>query len=228
MLKFIHISDTHLHPDPAYGADPTRGRPSARYGVEALVRAINAVPFEPDFVLHTGDVAYDSDPAAYGVAREVLGKIRWPVYYLAGNHDDRAALQRTMLDVPAEGVINPFHYTFDASGVQVICLDSTGPGVVPPRGFVSREQIDWLHALCAKADDDRPMVVAVHHNLLPVGAPWWDEFMRCTNGEYVHRALLPARHRIRGVFFGHVHQNVDTVRDGILYASCASSWCQFH
>jgi hypothetical protein len=30
----------------------------------ALIKAVNDVPFAPDFVLHTGDVAYDPDPEA--------------------------------------------------------------------------------------------------------------------------------------------------------------------
>jgi Icc protein len=72
------------------------------------------------------------------------------------------------------------------------------------------------------------LIVAVHHNLLPTGIPWLDDFMRTTNGEAVHAALLPARHRLRGVFFGHVHQPLDMLRDGILYASAPSSWCQYH
>lgn len=226
LLKFIHVSDTHLHADPAYGIDAARGRPATLAGGAALVKAINAVPFDPDFVLHTGDVAYDPDPAAHAAAREVLGAIRWPVHCLAGNHDHRAALQRTMLGTDDAASLNPFHYAFDVNGVRIVCLDSTGPAE-PPRGYVSPEQIEWLRAICS-ADDDRPIVVGVHHNLLPVGAPWWDEFMRCANGEAVHDALLPARDRIRGVFHGHVHQNVDVLRDGILYSSCLSSWCQFH
>jgi Icc protein len=105
-------------------------------------------------------------------------------------------------------------------------MDSTRPAE-PPSGRVSDEQLAWLDGLC-RVPDDRPLVVAVHHNVLPVGVPWWDDYMRMVNGEDFHRALLPARDRIRGVFFGHVHQNVDTVRDGIAYFSALSSWYQLH
>jgi 3',5'-cyclic-AMP phosphodiesterase len=47
------------------------------------------------------------------------------------------------------------------------------------------------------------------------------------NGSELHTALLPARDRLRGVFHGHVHQNMQTVRDGILYVSVASVFSQF-
>ena len=47
------------------------------------------------------------------------------------------------------------------------------------------------------------------------------------DGEDVHQALLPARERMRGVFYGHVHQTMQTVRDGILYVAVASTFAQF-
>jgi hypothetical protein len=37
-----------------------------------------------------------------------------------------------------------------------------------------------------------------------------------------------ARDRLRGVFYGHIHQNISSMRDGVLYAAAASSWCQFY
>lgn len=222
ILRFVHISDTHISADDEYGRHHSPH--STREGAQALVRQLNNLPFEPDFILHTGDVAYDPDPSAYHIAREILGEIRYPVYYLAGNHDYPTELQSMMLK--RQEILPSLYYTFEINGVQIICLDTNGPAE-PPRGFVTQEQLLWLETLCA-ADDSRPLIVAVHHNLLPVGIPWLDDYMRTTNGEDVHRAMLPARHRLRGVFSGHVHQNLDVYRDGILYTSTLSSWIQFH
>lgn len=222
LLCFILISDSHLSSDPDYGADT--GIPS-RKGAEALVRQINALPFVPDFVLHAGDVAYDPVPDAYQVARDIFGQIRCPVYYLAGNHDDPQALQHMLLG--RETILTPFHYSFEINGVQIVCLDSNGPAEWP-RGSLSDEQLNWLEATCANAADNRPLVVALHHNPLPVGVPWLDQHLGLTNGEALHQALLPGRRRLRGVFFGHVHQNLDIYRDGILYSSTVSSWVQYH
>jgi hypothetical protein len=52
--------------------------------------------------------------------------------------------------------------------------------------------------------------------------------MALQNGERLHAILLKAHARLRGVFFGHIHQNVDIYRDGILYSSVLSSWYQLH
>jgi len=224
ILRFVHISDTHISANPDYGRGSWGALHSTHEGAQALVRQLNSLPFEPDFVLHTGDVAYDPDPSAYAVARDILEQIRYPVYYVAGNHDYPSELQRSM--ARRDEILPSFYHTFEVNGVQVVVLDSNGPAE-PPRGFVIEEQLTWLANLC-QADDSRPLIVAVHHPILPVGIPWLDDFMRTTNGEAVHHALTPARHRLRGVFFGHVHQNLDMYRDGILYASTLSSWGQFH
>ncbi len=224
ILRFVHISDTHISSNPAYGQEHWKVGHTARHGAEALVTQLNNLPFEPDFILHTGDVAFDPDPSAYEAAREILGQIPYSVYYLAGNHDYPAELQSRMTN--RTEVISPFYYTFEVNGVQIVCLDSNGPAE-PPRGFVTEEQIGWLDNICS-TPDSRPLIVAVHHNILPVGVPWLDEYMGTINGEAVHQALMPARERLRGVFFGHVHQNLDMYRDGILYTSVNSSWVQFH
>ncbi len=222
LLRFVHISDTHISHDPAYKpADvPRYPTPAA----EALVEQLQHLPFTPDFVLHTGDVAYDPQEPAYELAREILGRIPYPVHYLAGNHDDARMLQRVLLK---RDVFQPtWHYSFTVNGVQVICLDSTGPAE-PPSGTVSDEQLTWLRGITASADT-HPLVIAVHHNTLATGVPWLDTFMKMANGDALHEALKPAKERIRGVFYGHIHQPSQTIRDGILYSSVRSSWYQIH
>lgn len=219
-MRFVHISDTHIHPDWNYRHEELLLSPMR--GVEQLVYEINNLPFTPDFVLHTGDVVYNPDEAAYKVAREVLGQIRFPVHYLAGNHDDSRMMQRVLLQ--RDHVSPYYYYTFDVGGVQVICLDSTGPAK-EPSGTIVHEQLQWLEAQC-REPDVRPLVVAVHHNVLLLDIPWLDDYMRMTDGEALHQALLPARDRIRGVFGGHIHQNQQVLRDGILYVSALSSWYQ--
>jgi 3',5'-cyclic-AMP phosphodiesterase len=223
LLRFVHLTDTHINPNPAYNVPEAVVRPSPA-AIE-LVRRVNALPFQPDFILHTGDVVYDPDEAAYVSAREILSTLKAPVYYLAGNHDRGAWLQSLLLQ-RAE-VLDPFDYEFEVNGVQVVCVDSNRPNDDPnmPQGVVSEAQLAWLRGVC-RPDDPRPLIVAVHHNVLPTGTWFWDTFMRLKQGEAFHAALLPARDRLRGVFSGHVHHGTDTLRDGILYVTAPSSWYQ--
>jgi Icc protein len=225
-LRFVHISDTHINPDLSYNKDYARYTPLP--GAQALVNAINALPFQPDFILHTGDIAYDPIPAVYEDVKALLSQLQAPVYYLAGNHDDSRAIQTVLMGRSTDDLDPYLYYEFEINGVQVACLDSNGPHVPEnPSGSVTLEQLQWLEALCT-ADDARPLIVAVHHNIIPVGVPWLDDWMRMENGEDFHQIVRKAGSRLRGVFFGHIHQQLTTMRDGVLYVASASSWCHFN
>ncbi|MAS37789.1 MAG: hypothetical protein CL610_27585 [Anaerolineaceae bacterium] len=223
LLTFIHISDTHLHTDPTYTGQFTDV--VSRPGVDAMIRQINALPFDIDFILHTGDVMTDpltSDE--YALARDVLGQLRWPVYYLSGNHDRAQAIQQVLMNRPPALITPALNYEFDVNGVQVVCLDSSIPDPTTHHGYISPEQLAWADQRFA-ANDDRPLVVGVHHHPLPLNVPWLDKIVM-TNGTDLHRILVKARHRLRGVFYGHIHENVVTVRDGVNYYSALSGWFQ--
>jgi 3',5'-cyclic AMP phosphodiesterase CpdA len=224
-LRFVHLTDTHIHANPDYGASEERAANphTTQQGARALVEAVNRLPFQPDFILHTGDVAYDPDESAYVAARDILSALKAPVYYVPGNHDDAAMLQRIV--VGREPLI-PYDYEFEVNGVQIVVVDSNQPFQMDsPSSRIADVQIERLHKLAA-ARDERPLIVATHHNVLPISIPWWDAYMRMQNGEEFHMALLPAQQRLMCVLHGHVHMQTQVTRDGITYSSAMSSW--FH
>jgi Icc protein len=223
VLRFVHLSDTHITFDPAYEKPYARRHPLA--SAQALIDQVKNLPFTPDFILHTGDIAYDPYPELYPQIQQMFAALPAPVIWLAGNHDDRLAVQTTLAgsDTPQQ---HPFH-DLEINGVQLILVDSNAnaPQDVP-RGLVPEAQMEWLDTLCA-ADDDRPLVIAVHHNVVRAGVPWLDDYMRIQNGDELHAIIRQARDRLRGVFHGHIHQNLDVLQDGVLYSAAASSWCGF-
>ncbi|MCS6835524.1 MAG: metallophosphoesterase [Anaerolineae bacterium] len=228
MLTFVHISDSHLHPDRSFTKRYSSVSPLV--GAEAIVRAIQALPLRPAFVLHTGDVVNDLSPDEYDLVRQVFDPLDLPVYYLAGNHDDATVLQSVAMGTDA--LRRYLYYDFEVQGVQIVCLDSNaresddGQPIQPPTGYLPAQQMDWLRGI-VQTEDERPLIVAVHHNPVASGIPWLDGDMRLVNGDALHEALLPARRRLRAVLFGHVHMPIEMVRDGILYSAAASTWCQF-
>ena len=222
VVRFVQITDTHISPDPEYRR--AAHLPSSADCARALVAAVNALPFQPDFILHTGDVAYDPDESAYALAREIFAALKAPVYYIPGNHDDTLMLQRILIGEIAP--TRPYELDFEVNGVRVVTVDSHQPvDAGMPYSRLQAAQLARVHAI-ASEDDPRPLLVATHHNALPIGAPWWDDYMRMQNGDDLHAALLPARGRLLAVLHGHVHQQVQIVRDGIPYISAASVWFQ--
>lgn len=223
LVTFVHLSDTHLHPDPTFTGNFGANRFSSRQGVARMVEQINNLAFPVDFVLHTGDIMTDPETDSdYDIALEILGQINKPVYYLTGNHDRPAMLQRTLLQRPEAALQPHLDYTFTVNGVRVIGLDSHLPDSAT--GSLAPEQFDWLRARLSE-DTHLPLVVALHHNVLPTTAPWLDT-MTLAQGDTLHRLLAGVGERLRGVFYGHIHESISMLRDGVAYHSVMSGWLQ--
>ncbi|MBA3559542.1 MAG: metallophosphoesterase [Gemmatimonadaceae bacterium] len=218
MVRFLHISDSHIGPDPAFqtcGHNPLRE-------LSELVRVINALPFPFDFVLHTGDVADESSEVSYKLAASVLANLKAPIHYVPGNHDCSVGMQRTLLASKEPlGRIDQF---FAVGGVQFLLLDSRG--AIQPGGELTQSQLEWLAAFCTA--DGPPLVIALHHPPITLDVPWLDSDTAMTvpmllsnRGAFVD-TIMPARSRLRGVFFGHVHRAFQVVESGILFSSAPS------
>jgi 3',5'-cyclic AMP phosphodiesterase CpdA len=224
-LYFVHISDTHIGPT----------REFELYGCNSFVHAttivqtINALPTLPAFVIHTGDIAALPDERAYRLAEEVFGKLKVPIYFVAGNHDLSKDVHTflTMGEKSASCVdVDLLSYSFERKGYRFITLDARGPDEIDPHGVLGSHQFDFLKQELER--DSMPVVVFVHFPPLRLDSLWLDEEMLLLNGDLLHEMLVPFRDRIRGVFYGHVHRGIQVLKDGILYSSVASTGGQFH
>ncbi len=238
LLRFVHISDTHLSADDqvTHGRRPEHyservmallqeaaalrgGESLAQPAVPAsvaskkMVAEINRLPFTPDFVIHTGDIMTDADPDEYVHAKAILGEIQFPTFYIPGNHDNAEGVQRILV---RESEIKPtYDYVREINGVQLVCVDDSTNGV-DHGGKLSDDQLTWLDNICS-ADSDQPLIVAIHHHIRPLGNRFIN-FFGTENGDAIHNALKKAGRRLRGVFSGHIHQAVDIYDEGILYS----------
>jgi 3',5'-cyclic AMP phosphodiesterase CpdA len=220
-MRFIHISDSHIS-TPHFGKYGHLAYPN----LVAVVAAINALPFAVDFVLHTGDVAENGTAEDYHLARQALLALRFPIYYANGNHDNAEQLQRHLV-----GIQTPhehYDYTFEAAGVQIAVFDSSNRR--DHGGTLTEAQLTNLHVICTA--EGAPLIIVLHHPPLPLDAAWidhgWADYhnMLLDCGEAFRAALAPARKRIRGVFFGHVHHVHQLWREGIFYCAAPSTFGQ--
>lgn len=218
-LQFIHISDTHIGTTADY---LLYGHSTAAAAQKLVDYLNNDLPFEPDFVLHTGDVTYDPDPEAYKLAWQTLQQIRYPLYVVRGNHDEPDTMRRVLPNLPSgSGRID---YTFEVKGFRFIVLDSFGRE--QPRGYLEDTQLAWLSQQLALAED-KPVVISLHHLPTTTGNPWLDNFMLIENHDTLFATLAPHQSRIRGLFFGHIHSPSTTLRQGIMCSSAPAAFSQF-
>ncbi|MBK8134528.1 MAG: metallophosphoesterase [Chloroflexi bacterium] len=216
LITFVHISDLHL---PARTSVVLDGRPNAHASARAVIAQVNALPFPVELVLITGDVGHDpGHESDYLAVKSTVSQFLPKFYVMAGNHDRSKWLHHVVMG----RVPDTYYYAFQANGVQFACLDSSVKN--SHHGKLGEDQLAWLDALVS-IPSDQPLVVALHHHPIVLGSQSMDS-IRLTDGEALHRILLKARHRIRCVLFGHIHESVTIIRDGITYASTHSTWFQ--
>ena len=224
IVYFAIISDTHIGPTADYSRHGYQPLPCA----QRVVNILNNLPTKPDFVIHTGDIVTDPDPVSYQLAADVLSKIQVPTYYVNGNHDRAQDIHKYLAMGPKQDVtVDPgvLAYTFEVKGYRFLVLDARGPDEIDPHGLFSEAQLEFVRR--EATPDGPPLVVFLHYPVLPLNSVWMDAYMLVINGDELHEALLPARDRLRAVFYGHVHQPIQTMRDRILYVATASTFSQF-
>jgi Icc protein len=194
-LRILQITDLHLRADPdgeLYGV-----RTGATFRA-VLERALGSPEWRPAAVLVTGDIAEDATAAVYERFVRLIEPYGLPVLCLPGNHDEpalmRGALQRNGVS---------FCESRSIHGWRVVPLDSFLPD--EPGGALSAGELTRLEReLVAAAGADEWVLVAVHHQPVPIGSAWLDGF-GLANGAPMLELL--ARHpRARALVWGHVHQ----------------------
>ena len=223
-IYFVHISDSHIGPTADYERHGHKALPCAR----KMVELINTMPTRPDFVIHTGDVVTHPHPDSYALAAETFNALQVPVYYATGNHDTSRDLHTYMKmgdKVDFQDDLDVLSYAFECKGERFVVLDGRAPEELDPHGLLSEAQ---LHVLRREATPDGPpLTIITHFPALPLNSPWMDANMLILNGDEMHRTLVPARDRLRGVFYGHIHQARESRQDGIAYSAAASMLGQF-
>lgn len=225
-MRFIQITDTHLgsSPDFIYHGVNSYQR------VSQLIDTLNGLPFQIDFVLHTGDVVDSGTPEEYQVAHDVFARLRYPIHFAVGNHDVSEPLQRHLIGI--ESPQPHYDYSLDLDGLKLIVLDSNGG--FTPSGKLEESQLVWLREQLLSSQ--RPILIAMHHPAVTLDTPWidrgWSSFeyktMLLTNHSAFREAIAPARGRIKGVLFGHVHRAFQVFNGGIPYIGTPSAVFQHH
>ena len=188
---FVQLSDTHW----GFQGPPN---PDAANTLRQAVRAVNALPQQPDFIVFTGDLTHTTDDDNLRRQRmkefkAIVAGLKAPVqHYMPGEHD--ASLDAGQAFIENFG---PTHYSFEHKGVHFAVVDN----VSDPKSAIGDAQIDWLSKDLAPLRPDAPIVVFTHRPLFDL-APQWDWATR--DGS---KAIdLLQQHKNVTVFYGHIHQ----------------------
>jgi 3',5'-cyclic-AMP phosphodiesterase len=209
VARVLQITDTHL----------LAGSGATLLGVdtEASLRAVLRQALDehtPDAILATGDLVHDD---ASGVSyrrfeRLLAGFFSGPVLHLPGNHDFIEPLISHLR--PASQL--------SLGNWDIIPFDTHADGRV--EGTLDEARLDALASRIAASRGEH-ILLACHHPLLPIGCPWLDRH-RVPNGREVLQAC-GADERVRGLVFGHVHQEATARFDAMALLGTPSTCFQF-
>ena len=212
-LRLLQLTDPHILSDPASRFD---GMDTAA-ALDAVLAAVNALEEVPDAVLMTGDLVHEPEPAAYERLAERLRVLKAPVFCLPGNHDDPDMMHQRL---NRDGISTCKVVT--AGGWRLLLLDTWAPGT--HAGGLSPAELDFLREQLAAAHGRR-VLVALHHPPVSIDSPWMDA-MGLANPRDLF-AVIDACPAVRGVVWGHIHQEFYRRRGEVQLFGTPSTCVQF-
>jgi len=171
----------------------------------------------PDLIFLTGDNSQDATPESYERLASLFSGEKSPVYCLPGNHDSLPMMK--LILGKKNFLIRRF---FSKNSWQFVFLDSTVEN--SPKGYLRKEELDFLDSTIEE-HPAKHTLICLHHQPVPVGSVWMDT-MEVDNFEKLFEVLRPHQN-VRGILFGHVHQEYSSEREGKLLLGSPSTCFQF-
>ena len=211
-LAFVQISDSHIgfhRPE----------NPDVEGTLRQTIAKIRALPRQPEFVIHTGDITHLSTPEQFDTAQQMLRELNLPIHFVPGEHDTqdegagREFLNRFGAQTHGDG-----WYSFDHSGVHFIALVNVvhlNPGGL---GGLGEDQIAWVRDDVAHLRSSTPIVVFAH-------MPMWSVYPQWGWGTQDAEAALEPLTRFGSVTVlnDHIHQIQQHVEGNISFHTAHST-----
>ncbi len=196
LTRIVQLTDPHLFADPdaRFYEIPTREL------LQEVLAHVAQNAGEVDHLVFTGDHTNDDLVVTYEAFRDILQPWHDRVWFVPGNHEDRALLRATFPDrIPGDGA-ERITFSFTAGASLCIGLDTHAPGSVS--GHVGPDQIAWVEAQL-EVHDPTTAVLFMHHPPILLGLTWMDRIGLA--GREQLQDLVLRDPRIRLVCCGHVH-----------------------
>lgn len=208
----VQITDSHLFADPA---DNLLGLPTSE-SLKAVVDLVVQEQPQVDLILATGDISQDGSVASYHNFVELLAPVVAPMRWLPGNHDTAEIQQK------AAAGQDWSQQVLDLPGWRIIMLDTSVSGAV--HGCLEADQLELLEQALASAKKAHVMV-CLHHQPISVNSDWLDQIGLHNKDDFF--AVLDRYSSVRCVLWGHIHQEVDRLRNGVRLLASPSTCIQF-
>lgn len=210
-LSFVQISDSHI------GFDKP-ANPDVAGTLQEAIGKIGALPAQPRFMIHTGDITHLAKPEQFDQAAQIIKSAQLPVHYVPGEHDVLGGDARAFLERFGKGATESGWYSFDEGGVHFIGLVNVlnfKPGGL---GNLGAEQIAWLEKDVAGLAASTPIVIFAHMPLWTIYQDWgWG------TDDAAQALASVKRFGSVTVLNGHIHQLIQKVEGNITFRTARST-----
>jgi len=205
-FTFVQISDSHIGFDKAANADVTAT-------CQAATDKINALPVEPDLIIHTGDLTHLSKPGEFDTLNQVLkGAKPKQVFYVPGEHDVSVDNGEQFLQRYGKGTKGAGWHSFDHKGVHFVGLVNVLNLKAGGLGNLGAEQLEWLEDDLRGRASSTPIVLFAHIPLWAVYPEWgWGTQDSAQALSYLKRFGSVT------VLNGHIHQIMQKVEGNVTF-----------
>lgn len=213
-VRVVQLTDTHL----CHTSGGKLLGMNTDHSLQAVIDLVKAERPAIDLLLGTGDLSDGGARQAYQRLQGYFDQFNCAGFWLPGNHDDRETM--ALVDVDASRLCKDIR----VSGWQILMLDSQVPGEVG--GNLGADEIAWFEgALQNGRDAGLYSLVCLHHQPVSIGCEWLDEQMVIDAAAFF--AVLDRFSGVRGILWGHVHQQIDHRRNGVSLMASPSTCVQF-
>jgi Icc protein len=211
-VMLVQLSDSHLFAD-THG---TLLGMNTRDSLQKVIDLVLAQQPQIDLLVASGDLSQDGSLESYQQFRQLSAQLAAPARWIPGNHDEPMVMERAATQ---SSLLEP---VVDIGNWRITLLDSAVPGSVP--GFLADEQLQLLARALSEAPQ-RHHLVCFHHHPVSIGCPWMEP-IGLRNPEALF-AVLDRFPQVRAVLWGHVHQEIDRMRNDVRLLASPSTCIQF-
>ena len=212
-FKLIQITDTHIQ---AKDEDNFSGF-DTNESLRQVIQAIQENETDVDCLLITGDLVHNATEQAYQELADILVKVTLPVFCLPGNHDIPEMMEYVLGK-------NGFDMSkiIQANNWQIILLNSHLLG--EHAGEISNEEYEFLETALEESKEAN-VLIALHHHPISINSTWMDS-MILSNPEKLLE-LINQNKQVKGVIWGHIHQQFETEINEVHFLGSPSTCIQF-
>ncbi|MFK4753630.1 3',5'-cyclic-AMP phosphodiesterase [Oceanobacter antarcticus] len=211
-FRLIQITDTHL----SATKDGHLLGMNTLDSLRCVLDIIRADHQDMDALLVTGDLSQDGSSESYRYLKAELEPFAVPSFWIPGNHDDLDSMAAVTDGTGLQDrILRTPHW-------QVVMLDSRVAGKV--HGELSDTELARLESALSEAPELHTLV-CFHHHPVSMQCRWIDTIGLRNSAELM--SVVSRFANVRGLLWGHVHQQSDQMVGDLRLLSTPSTCVQF-